>query len=387
MVGVPVLLIMCVAAVVYLHPADQDARPGDSVARGAWTAMAGSGLAGRSSPSVVWTRKAMIVWGGTADAGILGDGASYDLAANTWTPLPPAPLSARTGQSAVWTGDRMLVWGGSGARDGCEGQCPLGDGATYSPATKTWMPLPPAPIVPRTGHTAVFLQNRMVIWGGAGEGGAALADGASFDAATDSWTVLPPAPLAARVSHGAAATTDRMLVWGGSSETAEGGMYFADGASYSPLAGSWTPMVAAPEWLPARDSFGSVWTGRQLLVWGGYGRSDACTPCFQRDGAAYDLGTDSWTPMTLSPLAGRGGLRAAWTGRDLLAWGGFDSAEKADGALYNPVDDAWVRVPPGPLEPRQLQAMVWTGRQLLVWGGAGAGGRLGDGAVLTLSAA
>ena len=76
-----------------------------------------------------------------------------------------------------------------------------------------------------------------------------------------------------------------------------------------------------------------------------------------------------------------------WTSRDLLVWGGFDTAPQADGALYNPADNTWTRVPAGPLAPRQGQAMVWTGQQLLLWGGQGAGGKLADGAVLTLTAA
>ncbi len=385
--GTVVVLAMGVAAIVFLHPADQDLDAGDLVARGVWHPMAASDLAGRSSPSVVWTRKAMIVWGGTGDTGVLGDGASYDLSSDTWTLLPPAPLSPRTGHTAVWTGDRMLVWGGSGVREGCEGLCPLADGAAYDPGSKTWTPLAPAPIGPRSGHTAVFVQNRMVVWGGAGEGGAALADGASFDAEANSWTVLPPAPVGPRVSHRAAATTDRMLLWGGSSEAVEGGLYLDDGAVYNTLTGAWALMAAGPASLAARDTFAGVWTGRQLLVWGGYGRSDACTPCLRADGAAYDPDTDSWTPMAPSPLSGRGGQRAVWTGRDMLVWGGFDTAVEGDGALYNPVDDSWVLLPPVPLHPRQLHAMVWTGRQLLVWGGAGADGRLADGAVLTLDAA
>ncbi len=381
------VLIATGAATVYLRPADEGADAGDAVARGGWKAMAPADIAGRSSPSVVWTRKAMIVWGGTGDAGVLADGASYDLSADTWTVLPPAPLSARTGQTAVWTGDRMLVWGGNGGREGCEGICPLADGAAYDPAAKSWAPLPPAPIGPRTGHSAVFLQNRMVVWGGAGDGGAALPDGASFDAEANTWTVLPPAPLAARVSHRAVATTDRMLVWGGSSEAVEGGLYFPDGASFNVVTGSWALMGAAPASLEARDTFAGVWTGRQLVVWGGYGRSSACTPCLHADGAVYDPDTDSWTPMAPAPLAGRGGHRAVWTGRAVLFWGGFGTAEEVDGALYDPTGDTWLPLPPGPLAARQLQAMVSTGRQLLIWGGAGSAGRLADGAVLTLNAA
>jgi len=226
----------------------------------------------------------------------------------------------------------------------------------------------------------------MVVWGGTAEDGGALADGASYDAVTDTWVALPPAPLASRVAHRAVAGTHRMLIWGGSAGAAEGGRSIADGAVYTPATNSWTPMAAAPATVVGRDTFAGVWTGRQMLVWGGYGRGDGCAPCFQGDGAAYDLDSDAWTPIGPSPLTGRGGATAVWTGRDMLVWGGSDGARQADGALYNPTEDSWERLIAGPLQPRQHHAMVWTGQQLLLWGGDGDGSKLADGAVLTLSA-
>lgn len=380
LIGAIVAVAAVLGAISFWGTAEVDR---DVPAAGAWKALPDAGIPARSDPAVVWTRKAMIVWGGAGAAGVLGDGASYDLATDRWTPLPPAPIVPRRGHTAVWTGNKMLIFGGQGAREGCEGLCPLGDGASFDPDTNTWAPLAASPIGPRQGHTAVFLQTRMVVWGGAGEGGAALGDGASYDPVTNTWAALPVPPLAPRVGHRTVATTDRMLVWGGSSEATEGGRYFADGAVFNPLTGQWQPMAPAPASFAARDNAAGVWTGEQLVVWGGYGRSAECTPCFYASGAAYDPAADSWAPVPAAPLSGRGAHRAVWTSRDMLVWGGFDSAVQADGALYNPVDGTWTRMSPGPLAGRQHQAMVWTGSQLLIWGGAGAGGPLGDGAVLT----
>ena len=352
------------------------------MAAGAWKVLPPGGPTGRSEPSVVWTRMAMIIWGGEADAGVRGDGASFDPVSETWTPLPPAPIAPRRSHSAVWAGTKMLVYGGTGISAPCSQICPLGDGAAYDTVTRTWRPLAPAPLAPRSGHRAVWLQNRMVVWGGAGEGGGALTDGASYDPVADSWAPLPPSPLEARAGHEAVTTTHQLLVWGGSAEA--GGRNFADGAVFTPASNSWTPMAAPPASLTGRDSFAAVWTGGQMLVWGG--RNGACTPCFPSDGAAYDLASDSWKPMAPSPLSGRAGTRAVWTGRDMLVWGGSDPTAQADGALYDPVTDAWAPVVAGPLAARQHHAMVWTGNQLLVWGGLGAAARLADGAVLTPNA-
>ena len=375
--------MLVVAGIVFLPPVEPEQ---NAVAAGTWKVLPAAGLAGRSEPSVVWTRKAMIVWGGEAETGVRGDGASFDLPSETWTPLPTAPLAPRRSHSAVWTGTKMVVYGGMGISPECPQICPLGDGAAFDTVTQTWTPIAPAPLAARTGHRAVWLQNRMVVWGGGAEGGGALADGASYDPATDRWVPLPPSPLDARMGHGAVATIQRMLVWGGS-EGDEGGRYLADGAVYSPATNSWARMADAPGSLAGRDNFARVWTGQQMVVWGGYGRSDACAPCFYGDGAAYDPSSDSWTPVAPSPLSGRGGSRAVWTGRDMLVWGGFDSTPHADGALYDPTGDSWAGVVAGPLPARQYHAMVWTGQQLLIWGGQGATDKLADGAVLTLAAA
>lgn len=383
LIGGVVAVAVMVGAVAVLGTAEPDR---DVPVAGVWQALPDAGIAGRSGPSVVWTRTAMVVWGGEGAAGPLGDGAAYDLVNDRWTPLPPAPLGPRRGQTAVWTGNTMLIFGGEGPREGCDGVCPLADGAVYDPGNATWKAMATAPVGARHGHSAVFVRGRMLVWGGAGEGGAALGDGAAYDPATDTWATLPTPPLAPRIGHRAVATTDSMLVWGGSSEEAEGGRYFADGAVYSAATGGWRAMAPAPASLAARDNAAGVWTGAALVVWGGFGRSDECTPCFYGDGAAYDPAADTWAPIAPAALGGRGAPRAVWTSRDMLVWGGSDTEVRADGALYDPVDDTWARLVSGPLAARQHHAMVWTGSQLVIWGGAGAAGPLDDGAVLTMSA-
>ena len=233
----------------------------------------------------------------------------------------------------------------------------------------------------------------MVVWGGAVEGGAAVADGASYDPGANTWAPLPPAPLEARTAHRTVSSAHRMLVWGGSSNVEEGGKFFADGAIYSPATNSWAPMAPFPETTQpaARDSFSSVWTGTHMLVWGGTGREEACRPCQHGDGAAYELSTDSWTLMSPSPLSARGSHRAVWTGREMVVWGGFSTTELNDGAAYNPASDSWAQLPVSPALPRQGQAMVWAGDRMVLWGGHGPHGEgetraanHDDGAVLGL---
>ena len=102
----------------------------------------------------------------------------------------------------------------------------------YNVDTNTWTPLAPAPIEPRHGHTAVFLQNRMVVWGGASLSGAALGDGAAYDLASDTWAPIAPSPLSGRGAHRAVWTGREMLVWGGFDTAVQ-----ADGAEITTIEG------------------------------------------------------------------------------------------------------------------------------------------------------
>jgi hypothetical protein len=377
-----VVVAVLVAAVVFLRPSGGGDDGGGGTSSAAWAPLPSAGLAHRTGMAFVSTGQGMIVWGGSG----LNDGAMFELPASTRRPLAASPLSGRNNHSAVWTGSKMIVFGGLGRTETCRPTCAFNDGASYDPATDRWAPIAPAPVAGRSGHSAVWVQDRMVVWGGATEGGKASADGASHDPANDAWTVLPPAPLESRISHRSVSTAHRMLVWGGSSGEGQTGKYFADGAIYSPADNSWTPMAPYPQTKEsgARDSFSSVWTGEKMLVWGGYNRNETCNPCNLGDGAAYDLRNNSWELMSPSPLSGRGGHRAVWTGRDMVVWGGYDTGMRADGARYRPAVDGWASLLAGPLAGRQHHAMVWTGRQLIVWGGEGANGKLADGAALTV---
>ena len=385
-----VVLALVIAGIVFLRPSGGGDEGGGSAE---WAMLAPAGLSHRTGMSFVSTGRGVIVWGGSATGGPQNDGAALELPSGSWAPLPQSPLSGRTNHAAVWTGSKMIVFGGQARGEGCRPTCSLNDGASYDPAATRWAPIAPAPIGGRSGHGAVWTQDRMVVWGGALDGGVPSGDGASYDPVADAWTVLPAAPLEPRVAHRAVSSGDGMLVWGGSSGEGQSGTYFADGAVYSPASNSWTPMAPFPETRGGggRDSFSSVWTGDKMMVWGGYTRNAGCNPCNLEDGAIYDLRSNSWTLMSPGPLSGRGAHRAVWTGREMLVWGGFNTTEQSDGARYDPESDTWTTLPLGPLLPRQGHVMAWTGDEAVIWGGHGPHGEGAsaqanhdDGAVLRL---
>ena len=82
----------------------------------------------------------------------------------------------------------------------------------------------------------------------------------------------------------------------------------------------------------------AVWTGSEMIVWGGYDGSS-----YLNTGGRYNPGTDSWTATsTTSAPAGRYVHTAVWTGSEMIVWGGATTAAYLNtGGRYNPGTDSW----------------------------------------------
>ena len=91
------------------------------------------------------------------------------------------------------------------------------------------------------------------------------------------------------------------------------------GGRYNPSTDSWTATSTtnAPA---ARDSHTAVWTGSEMIVWGGADGSS-----YLNTGGRYNPSTDSWTATsTTNAPAGRDYHTAVWTGSEMIVWGGLD---------------------------------------------------------------
>jgi len=257
----------------------------------------------------------MIVFGG-ADSSVdsVGDGASYDPAHGTWSVIATtnAP-AARREHTAIWTGTEMIVWGG----DAITQDTPLTDGGRYDPITDTWKPLPTqgAPGA-RFAHSAVWTGHVMIVWGGAVSSVDSLDDGATFDPATNAWAAISSvgAPSARR-DHAAVWTGTEMLVWGGTAISA--GTPIGDMHAYDPATDRWRT-VSTTNAPAARFGQVAVWTGSELIGWGG---ASSSTTSFD-DGARLDLATGAWTALPSTTAGVRRDASAVWTGAAMLVWGG-----------------------------------------------------------------
>jgi hypothetical protein len=111
----------------------------------------------------------------------------------------------------------------------------------------------------------------------------------------------------------------------------------ARGMAYNPARNSWRRLPGMP--LP-RSGFAATWTGRHVLVWGGL-TGGTPTPVPPAHGEAYDPAANRWTALPVSPLRGRDLPVAVWTGRQMIVWGGYlprqgPSLVFTDGAAYAP---------------------------------------------------
>jgi hypothetical protein len=201
-----------------------------------------------------------------------------------------------------------------------------------------------------------------LVGGGGQEDGAQrpAASGAGFDPTTGTWTPIPDAPEGRTDAH-AVWTGREILFWGGWDGEAER----MDGLAFDLASGEWRKIPDAP--LSAGSTAVSVWTGTEMIVWGG-GEPGSVRA---QKGAAYDPGTDSWRELPLAPI-GLNHADGVWTGHEMVVFGSLlngqniASSETAIGARYDPRTDRWKELPPSDLSP-QATALGVLGDELVAY--------------------
>ena len=317
----------------------------------------------------VWTGSEWFVWGGRDDCSgcaqaPIATGALFDPAAGRWRAVPAAPAAAYSA-AAVWTGSEVLVYGGLGA-DGREVP-PM----AFDPAAGSWRRLPAPPIRLRAntyGAQVAWTGDELFVWGGQPLTEQFTQDptqpdvAVAYSPAGNRWRTLPRAPVTSFRSEYA-------VVWTGSEVVVCCGDV-ADGAAFNPVASTWRRIAAPPVRTRTVAAYG--WTGRELVVYGGYGAptGDDGPPAVLATGAAYDPAADRWRALPSSPLAPR--LQpgfATSAGGLFFVWGGqvFEPEQRfRDGALYD--GNGWTRLPALGLTGNDLRGSraTWTGRQFLL---------------------
>jgi hypothetical protein len=234
-----------------------------------------------------------------------------------WTEIR-LPPEVRDGASIVWTGQELVYWGGYPR--GTDTEEARADGFVFDPATRTWRPMPAAPIAgggdstrdERGGAKAVWTGTEVLFWDvrtAEGANSATLA----FDPASGTWRRLD------------------------------------DSAGDATCCAAW------------------AWTGRELIVFGGGDRDSATTI----EGAALDAATGTWRRIADAP-AGLNLANAVWTGEEVIVVGSeldnrnIAESRTAIALAYRPEIDTWRRLPDAPLSPQASEA-VWFQGRLFAW--------------------
>ena len=282
-------------------------------------------LAGEQAKQTNLTREQVVAAPGNYTLPAISDASGCTDDTWTATTTTNAP-SARAGHAAVWTGTEMIVWGGSDSSN------LWNTGARYIPSTDSWRvtSIINAPSG-RIGHTAVWTGSEMIVWGGDDFFGL-LNTGGRYNPTTNSWvaTSTTNAP-SARFGHTAVWTGSEMIVWGSYD-------YATTGGRYNPGTNSWvaTSTTNAPS---GRRFFTAVWTGTEMIIWGG---SVGDTPTFFNTGRRYNPNTDSWASTSVSNAPTAREVQAAvWTGKEMIIWGGGNGSNLNTGGRYNPETNSW----------------------------------------------
>jgi N-acetylneuraminic acid mutarotase len=341
-----------------------------------WRPLPPAPLTFEAGQTSVWTGKELIVSGltGAAPDGNLLDAVDAAIAYNPstrhWRRLASPPKTdTYCHRNAVWTGKEMLVWG-----------CSL---LAYDPSSDHWHRLPSAP---SGAGIVVWTGREMIGWGG-GCCGDAIATGAAFDPERETWRTIAPSPLAPEQQALGAWTGRELVLFVSGISPADGNPFpdsLARAAAYDSVTDTWRRIAPLPE---RRAGATAVWDGHELLVVGG--RDASGVPAGV--GLAYDPATNGWRRLPAMET-GRMQAAAAWTGSRLLVWGGELGRQALvvarTGLSFDPATNRWSRLPQAPLQGRLNPVTAWTGHELIVWGGLGVGNGRGaryfsDGAAFT----
>jgi len=165
------------------------------------------------------------------------------------------------------------------------------------------------------------------------------------------------------------------LIWGqGQRYNAMEDGVFANlaGMIYDPTLDRWTPM--SQEGQPDVVRVSSVWTGSEMIVWGGcrdINESTGLLECGEQgEGWAYNPQQNQWRNIASdgAPL-GKVIPAATWTGSEMVVWSGCkENRAIPDAAAYDPLSDSWRMISEPPLS-QFFESAAWTGEEVLFSGG------------------
>jgi hypothetical protein len=171
-----------------------------------------------------------------------------------------------------------------------------------------------------------------------------------------SWSTIPAAPIAPRQNASIVWTGQELVVWGGASG-ANDALLSGNGAAYDPSTHRWRLLPPSP--LPATADASAVWTGSEMVIFGGYLDENPGHIQVTNAAAAYTPSTNSWRRLPNAPISARSSPLGVWTGTRVIELGGVTSGhDPSNGAAFDPASDSWRRIG-APVTPAGSEFLSW----------------------------
>ena len=183
-------------------------------------------------------------------------------------------------------------------------------------------------------------------------------------------------PLGPRIQASGVWTGKEVILWGGLSWSGMGVRAApANGAAYDPEADTWRMLPDAP--IGSRHLHQATWTGREMLLWGGW---TSIRPKPPAAGAAYNPKTRTWRALAPSPMNWATGATSVWADGEWVIAIARDRTDGIEVVAYDPKRDRWRHLPRIPGQLSHENQLVWTGTELLLMNAADGMYRLAAGA-------
>lgn len=342
--------------------AGQPAPEATSAGAGGWSTAAPAPLAPRHSAHVVAVGDEVVVFGGNASAvcppaascadrpQYLSDGATYSPKADTWRPIATSPVSPTPGSVAEHEGLVYLL---------TEQHL-----HAYDVRTDTWTELP---VPPDTSGRLISAGRHLLRLEYTQEGGQVRADHL-YEPTTRTWRTLPRDPLAPAFDRGAVWAGDRVVLLGKPEppppvDGVDSPPVFMHAATFDVETWEWTPVRQRDEVIGFGTEY--FWTGDRVLLpytfdytQGGLNPGGAAEPT----GGLLDPDTGDWERLPRPPAQPTTPLR--------VQAGSPAAVTAGEGLVLDLANDRWFTLEPAPGAPTEGVAAAWSDRQLVAFGGA-----------------
>lgn len=310
----------------------------------------------RSRASAVWTGTFVVLFGGDTPSGRSNEIVQFDPATDVVAKSPAELPNRSGGTAATWDGEVAWLFGGMHQSSGV---------FRYHPLTQSLHVV--GLRYPMTSQGAVWAGDATYLFGTS----AGLALDADREIQRYSQGDLSPVALGTRLPL---AMRNFLSVWVGEAALLIGGERGDPGRGTIGTILRFDPrtetLTALPSGIPARRAMSGVWTGTEVLVFGGDLVEGATfRPVYTNDILRVDPRTGGTVVASAKLPTPRAFTSAAWDGRYAYVFGGYNGGVLGDVLRYDPRADT-IEVLPAVLgSGRAYTTAISTGRFAYLFGG------------------